>query len=303
MTVHDRIPAAVHPAEHVRTLTGHSGCDVSLCLEGDCYFVRKISGAPAYNHRLIRQIEKQITLSSVIATPKVLRQGEQSGLVWFDMEYVQGHGFLSYAPLQSVARISAMTDQLAEPLRILGTTTTGTLDPSLFRLKLIELNASLPTSPFHHSHAAYLSGLMDALETYSWTGVPRSLCHGDLTVENMLMCDDGDVVFIDFLDGNLSSVWMDVAKLLQDLNSGWSLRSVLWKGQTDPAARLLRTLTRYIAEEIEERMGDMFPLLGDHLDQLRALQALRVLPYVRSPEVFDNVVAGLQSLASFKDVR
>jgi hypothetical protein len=89
MTAHHRIPAAVHPAEHVRTLTGHSGCAVTLCLEGDSYFVQKRSGSPAYNHRLTKQIEKQIALSAVIPTPKVFRRGEQDGLIWFDMEYVQ----------------------------------------------------------------------------------------------------------------------------------------------------------------------------------------------------------------------
>jgi hypothetical protein len=303
MTAFTRICTALQPAEHVRTLTGHSGCDVSLCLAGDSYFVRKRSGSTAYNHRLHKQIEKQIALAAVIATPKVLRQGMENGLVWFDMEYVQGHGFISYAPLQSVARISEMTEQLADPLRLLGETTRETLDPSLFHSKLSALGGALSASPFHPSHAGFLNRLIDALQTCDWAGVPHSLCHGDLMVENMLMCDDGDIVFIDLLDGDLDSVWMDVAKLIQDLNSGWSLRSVLWNGRPEPAARLLRTLTKYIADEIEERMTGLFPRIGGHLDQLRALQALRVLPYVRDRAVFDNVVTGLISLAFSEDIR
>jgi hypothetical protein len=196
-----------------------------------------------------------------------------------------------------------MTEQLAEPLRLLGSTAIGTLDASLFSLKLAELGTSIPMSPFYGSHAVFLNGLMDTLRSFDWAGVPQSLCHGDLTVENMLMCDDGGIVFIDLLDGNLDSVWMDVAKLLQDLHSGWSLRSVLWNGRPDPSARLLRTLTRYIADEIEERMVEIFPGLDAHLDQLRALQALRVLPYVRDSEVFLHVVTGLKSIASFKEIQ
>lgn len=284
---------------HIRTLTGHSGCLIELRLAGDFYFVRKRSASPAYNSRLRAQIAKQVALSALIATPRVYRQGEEDGLVWFDMEYIRGSGFVSYTSLQTVGQISAIVGQLAEPLHVLAGTSVGSIEPALFEGKLAELKRTVVANPLHLPHAGAVDRLLGRLAHSDWSAVPKSLCHGDLTVENMLMRENG-IVFIDLLDGELESVWMDVAKLIHDLQSGWSLRSMLWSGKPDPTARLLHALSRYLAEELENRMDKLFPALRGRLDQLRALQALRVLPYVRSAAIFDNVLAGVQSLPSFR---
>ena len=45
-----------------------------------------------------------------------------------------------------------------------------------------------------------------------------------------------------------------------------------------------------------------FPGLAVHLGPLRALQSLRVLPYVKDAAIFDKVVTGLKALAIFKDM-
>ena len=289
----------IHP-QHIRTLTGHSGCSVSLCLDGDRYFVRKVSASPAYNKRFRLQIEKQNALSSVIATPRVLQQGEAGGLLWYDMEYVQGHGFVSFAPLQAVSSIPAMVERLTEPLHRLAETATGSLDPALFHSKIAELKTSIGKSPFYSTETQFLDDLLDRLAARSWRGIPQTLCHGDLTVENMLIRDDGSIVFIDLLDGNLESVWMDVAKLIQDLESGWSLRSILWHERPDATAKLLRTISRYLADEVTSQMTAYFPQLGANLPALRALQALRVLPYVRDETTFSRVVSGLRRIGSIE---
>ncbi|GHD14297.1 phosphotransferase [Tianweitania populi] len=286
--------------QHVRTLTGHSGCSVSLCLDGDRYFVRKVSASPAYNARFRLQIEKQNALADVIATPRVLQQGEAGDLLWYDMEYVQGHGFVSFAPLQAVASIPAMVERLTDPLHRLSATVSGSLDPALFHAKIAELKTSIAKSPFYDTEPQFLDALLEQLAAQAWTGIPQTLCHGDLTVENMLIRDNGSIVFIDLLDGNLESVWMDVAKLIQDLESGWSLRSILWHDRPDPTAKLLRTISRYLAEEVTSQMTGFFPKLDAALPSLRALQALRVLPYVRDATIFSRVVSGLRRIGSIE---
>jgi len=287
--------AAAHP-QYVRSLTGHSGCAVSLCLDGDRYFVRKVSASVAYNARFQQQIDKQKALAAVIATPSVLTEGKTGGLLWYDMEYVQGHGFVSFAPLQAVSRIPEMVGQLTDPLHRLADTRSGSLDPQLFRAKMAELNTTVRSSPFYEAHELFLDGLFARLDREQWSGIPQTLCHGDLTVENMLIRDDGSIVFIDLLDGNLESVWMDVAKLIQDLESGWSLRSILWQERPDATAKLLKTISHYLADEITSQMTELFPDLSPKLSALRALQALRVLPYVRDATIFTRVVAGLQRI-------
>jgi len=285
----------------IKTLSGHSGCVVELCRTGDFFFVRKTSASGAYNSRLQRQINKQVSLSGIIATPAVYQQGERDGLLFFDMELVRGHGFVSYAPLQSVNSICAMVERLTQAIQVLAGSAAGHVDPRLFESKLDQLSANIPASPFYLSHKAFLDGLMTTLKQENWSTIPSSLSHGDLTVENMMLTDDGEIVFIDFLDGDLESVWMDIAKLIQDLRSGWSLRSLLWSGETEASSRLLQTLTRYLADEIEMQMTAALPGLRDRLAALRALQALRVLPYVKNQETFSYVVSGLKDIEFAKE--
>jgi serine/threonine protein kinase len=287
--------------DSIKILSGHSGCVVELCLVGDSYFVRKTSASYEYNRRLRNQINKQIALSGTISTPVIYDEGEKDGLLFFDMEFVRGHGFVSYAPLQSLNGICAMVERLTRSIQLLANTASGCLEPQLFLAKLEHLSEQLPLSPFYHEHAAFLTRLMAVLLDSDWSAVPRSLCHGDLTVENMLIKEDDSIVFIDFLDGDLESVWMDIAKLIQDLESGWSLRSLLWAGETAASSRLLQTLTRYLAEEIDMQMTAALPSLRNRLAPLRAIQALRVLPYVTNPETFSHVVRGLNGIEFHKE--
>jgi aminoglycoside phosphotransferase len=286
--------------QHVRTLTGHSGCSVSLCLQGDRYFVRKVSASPAYNQRFQLQIEKQNALAAVIETPRVLQQGEAGDLLWYDMEYIRGHGFVSFAPLQAVSSIPSIVERVTDPLQRMATTANGCLDPALFHAKIADLKTSIAKSPFYETEAEFLDALLDRLAAQPWCGIPRTMCHGDLTVENMLIRDDGSIVFIDLLDGNLESVWMDVAKLIQDLESGWSLRNILWHEHPDPTAKLLRTISHYLSEEITSQMTSVYPDLGAALPSLRAIQALRVLPYVHDATVFSRVVTGLRRIGTIE---
>ena len=38
---------------------------------------------------------------------------------------------------------------------------------------------------------------MDRLLEMPWTDIPQSLCHGDMTLENMLLRQDDSLVFLD----------------------------------------------------------------------------------------------------------
>lgn len=293
--------ASYQGMEVIKNLVGHSGCAIQLCLRGDAYFVRKTSSSQQYNSRLKKQIEKQISLSCYIQTPDVYDVGEIDDLAYFDMEYIRGQGFVSYAPLQSVTTMCDLVERLCEAISTLSATRQRDLDPRLFLSKLDDLSRTVPLNPFYAAHSSFLRPLIDSLKRRPWTGVPKTLCHGDLTVENMLLTDDGAIVFIDMLDGDLESIWLDIAKLLQDLRSGWSLRSLLWAGETAPSSRLLRTLTHYLADEIETQIARTLPQFSAVSQELRAVQALRVLPYVKDSAVYSHVVKGLKDLTKMRE--
>lgn len=75
--------------EYIQEMSGHSGCRVLLCRDGQQSFIRKKSSSPAYNERLKKQWVKQKLFSAdAVKTPEVLEAGYEDGLFYFDMEYV-----------------------------------------------------------------------------------------------------------------------------------------------------------------------------------------------------------------------
>ena len=53
---------------------------------------------------------------------------------------------------------------------------------------------------------------------------PIGNCHGDLTLSNMIISNDGAVNLIDYLETFFESPLQDVVKIMQDFNYGWSFR-------------------------------------------------------------------------------
>ena len=62
------------------------------------------------------------------------------------------------------------------------------------------------------------------LRSFDFSFVPRSSCHGDLTLENIIVTTNNELYLIDFLDSFYDSWMIDIAKLLQDLELKWSYR-------------------------------------------------------------------------------
>ena len=63
----------------------------------------------------------------------------------------------------------------------------------------------------------------DLLEKHNWSKLVPTQCHGDMTLENIIIKDDR-MYFIDFLDSFYDSWFLDIGTLLQDVQVMWSYR-------------------------------------------------------------------------------
>ena len=61
---------------------------------------------------------------------------------------------------------------------------------------------------------------LDLLERHDWSNMTVSPCHGDLTLENIIVKDER-LYLIDFLDSFFDSWFMDAGTLLQDVQVMW----------------------------------------------------------------------------------
>ncbi len=179
-------------------LKGHSGCSLELTDDG---IVRKTSRDKPYNTRLSSQIEKQKAFCHPsIRTPRIFTSGIKNGLVYCDMEYIQGVSFQEYCAYTPYHDIKQLFDKL-----------------------LTTNNQTKDCTKEIYTKCLSLSGFpMEMLEEVSWE-IPVGACHGDLTFENILV-KNNNVYVIDFLDSFIESSLIDQSKLMQDTFCAWSFR-------------------------------------------------------------------------------
>lgn len=205
-------------------LGGHSGCQIFLMEDDDGQvFVRKISKDVDYNERLEVQSKKQESfLGDPIRAPRVLDHGyTDDGLYFFDMEYVQGVTLAEYIKTMEIGKVKGIVESLVSsivpntPVAVLENTVSV---EAIFRKKISDLREKL-----EDKNNVVINRSLDLLETHDWHKLTPSQCHGDMTLENIIVKDDR-LYFIDFLDSFYDSWFLDIGTLLQDVQVMWSYR-------------------------------------------------------------------------------
>jgi aminoglycoside phosphotransferase len=270
---------AIEPQAATYALTGHSGASVILHARGSDSFVRKTAASVAASTRLRAQVRKQHGLWMMgVPVPRILHESEdETGRAVFDMAYIPGQS-LAYAVIQAAPIDSERVVKAVE---------------RLIWLFLLERGASIPESRFHDkideiaalSHdritgpaLAMIESCASRLAERDWTGIPESPCHGDLSLENILLTAGKSIAFIDCDDPWISSFWLDFGKLFQDVHGHWCIRNL-------SIASLSSELVN-ACQKLEQLRGPFLSLasgidvaLPARLPQLAALCLLRALPY------------------------
>lgn len=205
-------------------LGGHSGCQIFLMEDDDGkVYVRKISKDKAYNNRLKIQSQKQATFSGdPIKTPKILNQGyTEKGLYFFDMEYIQGVTLAEYIKTMEIGKVKGLVEALVSSLvpqkQALISKKQQKLATDVFAKKISDLRRNLSEGN------EIVKRALDMLEAHDWSKLSPSQCHGDMTLENIIVRNDR-LYFIDFLDSFYDSWFLDIGTLLQDVQVMWSYR-------------------------------------------------------------------------------
>lgn len=271
----------MQPVEHV--LAGHSGARVVLHNHGVDSFVRKTAASFAASSRLMAQADKQRALWMFgLPFPKVRVQSSNAeGIASFDMNYIPGRTIADAVANGAAFDPTAIVRAVKRLTWLFMTSAGGALPQTLFEAKIEQVE--------HRAASIEDAGLLcrvrncgQALKVRDWTGIPETPCHGDLTLENILLTAGKSVAFIDCDESFASSFWLDFGKLFQDLDGHWCIRALYGP---DPApARLLNAIQkleqlgaqfRHLASELDPRLPSLLP-------QLSALGLYRAIPYARN---------------------
>lgn len=258
-------------------LGGHSGCRVILYeTEKNSAFVRKISGDKQYNTRLIAQAQKQEEFQNgLIKAPKVLSKGyTDDGLFYFDMEYIHGKTLAEYMNTIEIGRMRTLVETILGQI-VSRRQNSGETDESIFLQKIESLDNQLK-----NMNNSVVDSALDILKKHSWKKYVKTRCHGDLTLENIIVKND-QLYFIDFLDSFYDCWIMDISTLMQDVQVMWSYRN---QGEMD-----INTVIRLIVfrdillDEVKAMIGEEYIEIYYAL----LLKLIRIYPYTKDKETLD----------------
>lgn len=267
---------------------GHSGFGVELV---DELTIRKsVTGAGA--DRLKKQIEKQVLFQSVsrndrIRAPKIFQMTATANSFHADMEFIAAKDFVQFLSEADRQALDDFWAIIAEFIQgNLGSCQSREVSEEV-RRKLTELQAKGVAAVYVSAARSLCTGPVH---------VPVGVCHGDLTLSNILFKND-HLYLIDFLDCFVESPLQDIVKLRQDTFFGWSL--ALYQAEFNwPRVQIA---LRYLDQKIVARFqsDDWYQ---QHYALFQLVNLMRVLPYCAEKPTTELITAGLnQMLLGMKD--
>ena len=102
--------------------------------------------------------------------------------------------------------------------------------------------------------------------------MPIGPCHGDLTLANIKITQENQLYLFDFLDSFIETPLQDAAKLLQDIDYGWSLR------KEKSSVRLKGTL--FYEKAYPTFVDTLIFMYPREMKMLEIMTLLRIAPYI-----------------------
>lgn len=196
---------------------GLSGCEFKFTSEGT---LRKLT-SDAYASRLQIQAQKQRLFSHYvfdgISVPRIYTIQHN----YFDMEYVPGMNMREFMSLESVDNIKYFSTCLNGYFISLFDMCTQEYDLDEF---IDNVHNKLDTFT-NSQYKLLINQLRNNIDNLKTISIPRGMCHGDLTLENIIFYKNR-FYYIDFLDSFITSPIIDLIKLKQDLYYGWFLKNI-----------------------------------------------------------------------------
>ncbi len=262
---------------NIINLGGHSGCKILLCeKENNELFVRKISSDSDYNKRLKIQAKKQVEYSNPnIRVPKVLNSGiNEDGLFFFDMEYIQGITMSEYIKTIEIGKVRSICKNIVTNIVSIDSNETEVTE-CVFKNKIKSLKRKLQSK-----NNPVIDEAIGLLNKHSWKRFNKTQCHGDLTLENIII-KDNQLYLIDFLDSFYDSWIMDISTIMQDVQTMWSYRH---EKEIDINTKLRLLVFRDILMDTVRSVSPK-----DYIEVYYALllKLIRIFPYTKDEETYE----------------
>ncbi len=242
--------------------------------ENNILLVEKKSKNEDYNIRLKKQMEKQKHYNHpIFKTPNIYKEFTHDGIFGFTMDYVQGSLLSEKFKTIELSELPIIANKFFYMFEKFSDFDKAGKEKIYNKIE--ELEASISFKNY------FLDKSFILLKNFDWSYLIESSCHGDLTLENIILHND-DVYFIDFLDSFYDSWMIDCAKLLQDLECYWSYRKDIVSENTEIRLMIFKNLL--ISKIKNLKFGDE---ILETIYHLLLINLLRIIPYTNDKDTMN----------------
>lgn len=218
------------------------------------------------NSRLIAAAQKQQDFKSNFFKSPTIHEITDSS---FTMEYINGESFIDFFIRASKRDLDGLILKLDGYFkeRIVG-------DYYLPIDIIIDKLKTLPNTEY----------LIDFLRDKKTIKIKAGLCHGDMTLSNMIFAEE--IYLIDFLDSYMESPTMDILKLRQDTNLYWSFNMI------DKVSDKIKL--KIGLNYIDEWLNSTFDM--EYYNLLQCINLHRIFPYAKDSQIVEYLNKNIYKL-------
>ena len=228
-------------------------------------------------------------LHYIFDVPKVYDIHQTQSSFSFDMQYINAHSIISILEKRSITKIQSITNNIFHFLDYLfKISETRPFNPQQIQKKIGEINKKTNHEYHYLTEPTYTLSQSLKGELYH-----QGLCHGDLTLSNMLFSDK--IYLIDLDIPFIETPLQDIGKLYQEISLKWSyLMSPGIRDQTKVfiGYDYLSTLMDKIIEKLIFRYNINRRIL--HL--FKAMTLVRLLPYTKDEHMKEIISSKIEEI-------
>lgn len=211
-------------------IKGHSGCKIDIIRENGDLLIEKSTSNPKYFERLIKQAKKQESAicvdSKMFAVPKIFNILESTDMCSIKMEYIYSRNYIEYFEKSGLEEITHFTDSIINYIESeIKQSSPQLINSSIIELKINDILLASKQNSCLKTNFDVLENIENACAIIKQNCcniiIPVGICHGDLTFSNILFSGT-KYYLIDFLDSFIESPIIDIVKVRQDTEFGWS---------------------------------------------------------------------------------
>ena len=201
-------------------LRGNSGCKLTIFNKKNLYYVKKQSTNLVNSQRLEKQFLKLKKISrkkqNLFKFPIIEKVEIKKKLFSYEMKYISGINFSDYILSENYKFIENKIIRIIKIINLFKQSKKKKIQKNLIKNKILELQLKLNTK----INKKFFSFLLN----YNWEKINYTECHGDLSLENIIIHND-QIYLLDFSENFIESFYLDYSKILFDFISCWSIRN------------------------------------------------------------------------------